>query len=105
MAGRHTETAARGVCQAFNGLGSVCEHSEVERVGVLEDLGVDGVDGGSLGGVVGVEAVGEGDVGGVGMDGEEEEKEGEEREHGECQTRTNTQSILSLTSSTFLQIP
>jgi len=74
----------------------VCEHSEIERVGVVEDLGVDGVDGDSLGSVVGIEAVGEGELGGVGMDGEEEEKEGEEREHGECQTSTNTQSILSL---------
>ena len=96
MARRHTETAARSVCQAKDGLGSVCEHSEIERIGVVEDLGVDGVDGDSLGSVVGIEAVGEGELGGVGMDGEEKEKEGEEREHGECQTSTNTQSILSL---------
>jgi len=76
----------------------VCEHSEIERVGVVEDLGVDGVDVDSLGSVVGIEAVGEGELGGVGMDGEEEEKEDEEREHGECQTSTNTQSIHSYKS-------
>jgi len=92
------------VHEAEDGLGSVREHSEVERVGVLEDLGVDGVDGDSLGGVGGVEAVGEGKVGGVGMDGEEEEKEGKEREHG-GQTCANKETISSLTSSTFAPIP